>query len=244
VTSPDQPASAAGSPAPPEESPPPPVFSTPVAHARPPAPNLAPLLIAVLVLAVAAGAAAFLLFRPRLAFTNHLAAPVRVTVANSTPRVVAPGATARIPLSFGQTLVAEWELVRPLSADSTPMGEPVRGSAVARNPRGVIRASAETQSGTTSYFAPLLTNATAQPLRVMVNAGLMGALDCGCAVRAGATRAFIGYYRLFQNSSVQVKGPTGMAIFRDLGARVTTIDGTVGLRFEEKDLTGAPAPVR
>ena len=73
----------------------------------------------------------------------------------------------------------------------------------------------------------------------MVNAGLRGAVDCGCAVRAGARRVFIGYYRLFRNSTVRAYVPgVGTATFRDLGRQVTAPDGTVGLRFEDKDLRG------
>jgi hypothetical protein len=71
----------------------------------------------------------------------------------------------------------------------------------------------------------------------MVNAGLRGAVDCGCAVRPGARRVFIGYYRLFRNSTVVVRAPgAGSAAFRELGPRVTAPDATVGLRFEDKDL--------
>jgi hypothetical protein len=70
-----------------------------------------------------------------------------------------------------------------------------------------------------------------------VNAGLQGALDCGCAVRSGADRVFIGYYRLYQNTTVQGRSASGAeAVFRDLGPQVTRRDGTVGLRFEQKDL--------
>ena len=87
------------------------------------------------------------------------------------------------------------------------------------------------------YFAPLITNSTKDLLRVTVNAGLQGALDCGCAVRPGATRVFIGYYRLYENSTVRARAPSAAeATFRDLGRQVTRRDGTVGLRFEEKDL--------
>jgi hypothetical protein len=71
---------------------------------------------------------------------------------------------------------------------------------------------------------------------VTVNAGLVSALDCGCAVRPGAKRAFIGYYRLYQNSTVQARGPAGAATFRDLGLQVSDPEGAVGLRFEDKDL--------
>lgn len=205
-----------------------------------------PLLLVLVLLLVGAGGAAFLLFKPRLAFTNRLAAPVRVALSGATPVTVPAGATAQLSGSFGRTLVAEWELIRPMSADSAPMGEPIRGSTVVPSPRGTVRAAADPRSGAARYFAPLITNATSQPLRVFVNAGLQGAMDCGCAVRAGADRVFVGYYRLYLNSTVQVRASSGgIAAFTDLGPQVTSDDGTVGLRFEDDNLRGgkpAPAP--
>jgi hypothetical protein len=135
----------------------------------------------------------------------------------------------------GGTSVAEWELVRPLSADDRPMGEEIRGAVVLRGRS--LADSAWVRQGDADYFAPLITNASQDLLRVTVNAGLQGALDCGCAVRPGATRVFIGYYRLYENSTVRARAPSGAeATFLELGPRVTRRDGTVGLRFEEKDL--------
>jgi len=241
VTTPEQPGPAEPAPVEPPLAPPP-----AAAAMQASAPNLKPLLLIFVLLVVAAGAAGFLLLRPRLAFTNTLAAPVNVAVAGGTPVSVPAGATVKLPLPFGKTVVAEWELVRPISADSAPMGEVVRGSAVLRGARGLTRASATTRPGEAAYFAPLVTNATSEPLRVMVNAGLEGAMDCGCAVRSGGERVFIGYYRLYENSTVQVRGSSGgLAAFRDLGSRVKSPDGIVGLRFEDKDLRRpgpAPAP--
>jgi hypothetical protein len=47
---------------------------------------------------------------------------------------------------------------------------------------------------------------------------------------------FIGYYRLYRNSTVQARDPAGRsATFREVGSSVTTPDGIVGLRFESKD---------
>ena len=197
-------------------------------------------LLAVLLLVVAAAAAAlWFLGRPRLRFTNRLAAPVRLAVGEAT-RTVAPGETAVLAVPRGTTLVAEWSLVRPLSADGQPMGEPVEGSLVLRGPRGTVSDSADTVDGATNWFAPLITNGTAGPLRVTVNAGLAGALDCGCAVRAGGKRVFIGYYRLYGNSTVEARGSAGVATFPQLGAQVTSRNGTVGLRFSEGDLRPRP----
>jgi hypothetical protein len=198
-------------------------------------------LVLLLALLVAAGAGIMLLLRPHVEVTNALAAPVKLVVGDAAPRAVAPGGTVRMAVPRGRTTVAQWQLERPLSADSTPMGQEVRGSSVLRSPSGTVRLRAVSRRGDNAYFAPLITNASTRPLRIAVNAGLQGAVDCGCAVRPGARRVFIGYYRLFQNSTVQarVTGPgqaRGSAMFRDLGAQVTAPDGTVGLRFEDKDL--------
>jgi hypothetical protein len=202
-----------------------------------PGPRLAPLLALLLLLVLAVGGGVVLLLRPKLEFTNRLGAPVRLSAGTAGTRTVAPGETVRLGIPRGRTLVAEWELVRPLSADGDAMGAAVRGAAVLQEPHGVVRAAATSQAGDGDYFAPLITNATSQPLRVMVNAGLRGAVDCGCAVRAGARRVFIGYYRLFRNSTVRVTGAGGVtAAFLDLGPQVTAVDGTVGLRFQDRDL--------
>jgi hypothetical protein len=192
-------------------------------------------LVLGLLLALAATGAAFLLLgRSRLRFTNRLSAPVRLAVAGQVDTV--PGGATVELAAPGGTSVAEWELIRPLSADDRPMGEEIRGAIVLRG-RGTVADSAWVRQGDADYFAPLITNASEYLLRVTVNAGLQGALDCGCAVRPGATRVFIGYYRLYENSTVRARTPAGAeATFRDLGPQVTRRDGTVGLRFEEKDL--------
>ena len=211
-------------------------------QASPPPPGPAiPIAALILVLLLLAGAAAgvYLLLRPHLLFTNTLAGPVSLVVGDGGPRVVAPGTSVRLAVARGRTLVAQWELVRPISANETPMGEVVRGSAVLREPSGTVRASAGSRTADGAYFAPLVTNAGTQGIRILVNAGLQGAVDCGCAVRPGGRRVFIGYYRLFQNSTVRAYVPgVGTATFRDLGPQVTAPDGTVGLRFEDKDLQG------
>jgi hypothetical protein len=194
-------------------------------------------LLVVIVLAAGAAAGVLLLLRPHLVFTNRLLAPVRLTVADAPARTVAPSATVRVGLARGATLVATWELVRPLSANDRPMGEELRGSIVLRGPRGTMRAEATSRPAGTAYFAPLITNASSRTLRVAVNAGLQSAVDCGCAVRPGGRRVFIGYYRLFQNSTVRAYDANGSASFHDLGSEVRA-NGSVGLRFEDKDLRG------
>jgi hypothetical protein len=195
-----------------------------------------PLTMLVVLLAVVAGGG-LLLLRPHLVVTNTLAAPIRLVVGDQPGRTLAPGQTVRVGVARGTTLVAQWELVRPLSADGQPMGDEVRGSTVLREPSGTATLRATARTGDGAYFAPLITNASRQPLRLVVNAGLVGARDCGCAVRPGARRVLIGYYRLFRNSTVEARaGAAARARFQDLGPQVTAGDGTVGLRFEDRDL--------
>jgi hypothetical protein len=193
-----------------------------------------------LLLALAATVAVYLFIgRTRLRFTNRLAAPVRLAIGERVD-TLARGLTVELDVPRSGTSVAEWELVRPLSADDRPMGEEIHGAVVLRG-RGTLTDSAWVRQGDADYFAPLITNASKDLLRVTVNAGLQGALDCGCAVRSGATRVFIGYYRLYENSTVRARAPSGAeATFLDLGPQVTRRDGTVGLRFEEKDLRLRP----
>jgi hypothetical protein len=198
-------------------------------------------LVVVLLLALAAGWY-FLVLRPTLRFTNRLIAPVRLVVGDAAARTVAAGETVTLRAPRGRTLVAEWEMVRPLSADSQPMGEIVKGAVVLRDARGTVVGAATPRTPEADYFAPLVTNGGSEAIRVLVNAGLAGAVDCRCAVRPGATRAFVGYYRLYQNSTVRARGVTSRreATFRDLGAQVTRPDGAVGVRFEDRDLRPAP----
>jgi hypothetical protein len=193
-------------------------------------------LVLAVLLALAATTAVYLLVgRTRLRFTNRLAAPVRLAIGERVD-TVPRGVTVEVDVPRAGTSVAQWELIRPLSADDRPMGEEIRGATVLRG-GGALADSAWVRQGEADYFAPLITNASKDLLRVTVNVGLQGALDCGCAVRPGATRVFVGYYRLYQNSTVSARAPSGAeATFRDLGPQVTRPDGTVGLRFEEKDL--------
>lgn len=200
------------------------------------------LVLALLLALALTGAAYLLLGRRHLRFANRLAGPVSVAVAGRVD-TVPPLTTVELPVPGGGTTVAEWELIRPLSADDRPMGEEIRGAVVLRG-RGTVADSAWVRQGDAHYFAPLISNASGSLLRITVNAGLQGALDCGCAVRPGATRVFIGFYRLYQNSTVRARAPSGAeATFRDLGPQVTRRDGTVGLRFEEKDFAGVQGKV-
>ena len=195
--------------------------------------RLLPIVVAAALIAGLAAAAA-VLARPTLTVSNGLLAPVHLVV-NDSAQVVPPGATVRVKVGRG-LLVAQWELERPLSADRQPMGEVVRGSWVVLAPRGTVSRAAGPRTDAGDYFAPLVTNETTGLLRNTVNAGLDGARDCGCAVRPGARRVFLGYYRLYRNTTVRATDAEGRtATFRDLGPEAQARGWSVGLRFAEGD---------
>jgi hypothetical protein len=199
-------------------------------------PRLGPAILVVLLLVGAALTGWYYLTRRSLVLANRLVAPIWVTVGRAAPVNLPAGQTVRLPIAGGGAQVVQWNLARPLSADEQPMGEELRGSLVIREPRGTIHHSVSARGTDSDYFAPLITNSSADLARVVVNAGLEGAVDCRCAVRPGARRVFIGYYRLYRNSTVRATDPAGRnATFRDLGPNVTTPDGGLGLRFESKD---------
>jgi hypothetical protein len=191
-------------------------------------------IVIVAVLIAGLVATATVLARPALTFSNGLLAPVRLVV-NDVAQTVPPGTTVRVRVGRG-LLVGQWELERPLSADRRPMGEVVRGSWVVSAPRGSVVRAAGPRTDTGDYFAPLVTNGTNGLLRITVNAGLDGARDCGCAVRPGARQVFLGYYRLYRNTTVRATDAQGRnATFRDLGPEAQARGWSVGLRFGAGD---------
>jgi hypothetical protein len=192
----------------------------------------------VLLLVLAIGVAVYLVMRSGgtvLVVRNTLVEPVKV-IAGGAEIQIAEGDTAQINLKRGERLFAQWYLVQPIGPGGAPMGELMQGTLQEEEPRGRIELEITSRTGTGDYFAPLLTNTTDRSLRIIVNAGLQGAIDCDCGVPAGATRTRIGYYRLFQNSTVRaVDGQGRSATFQDLGPQVKDAGGAVGLRFNPGD---------
>jgi len=177
----------------------------------------------------------FLSLNPVLVVENHLVEPIRIVVQNRTLEV-APGARTETPVKRGGPLVVQWYLVRPMGPDNVPLGVEVQGSITEQSPKGEMPHTIDAGAAESPVFAPLVTNSTAEPLGVVVNAGLVNAMPCNCRVNPGAVRARIGYYPLFKNSTVQASSPVGtVATFRDLGPSVDRDAGTVGLKFEPKD---------
>ena len=186
-------------------------------------------LVAVIaVVALGIGAGALYLKQPRLEFENPLADSVTVQAGSVTWRL-GPEDKIKIPTPG----IVVWRIIRPRAGDrelGLHLGQQVRME------RGTIRAS--TRPGSQAYFQPLITNETGRPITIVINAGLAGAVSCNCTVPAGAVRMGIGYYQLFQNSTVRAEDPgTGAtATFSDLGPKVDRTRGTIGLKFRTEDL--------
>jgi hypothetical protein len=184
------------------------------------------LAIALPVVALVAGAMFFR--QPTLAFQNRLTDMVAVQVGGEERRIL-PGGSFTLKLDRARRLDLSWQLISRLGVS---LGDTI---AIAR-PRGTVRIAATARPTHGSYFAPLITNETGRPLAITVNAGLAGAMRCGCIVPPGAVRMAIGYYPLFENSTVRAEADGRGATFKDLGPQVDATRGIVGLLFKEADL--------
>jgi hypothetical protein len=173
--------------------------------------------------------------RPVLVVENQLLEPIRVVVGAST-REVPAGGRLRAKLRRPQPPVAHWYVVRPSGPAGNALGVDVQGAIPLDSTAGGTTFVVTADRGDRPVFAPLVTNTSGAPLSITVNAGLAGALDCGCSIAPGAVRARLGYYPLFKNSTVQAQLPTGeRATFTDLGTQVDRRNGAVGLRFSARD---------
>jgi hypothetical protein len=179
---------------------------------------------------LALGAGALFFRQPTLVFENRLTDMVAVQVGGEERRIL-PGGSFSLKLDRARRLDLSWQLVSRLGVS---LGDTIR---VAR-PRGTVRVVASARPTHGAYFAPLITNETGRPLAITVNAGLAGSMRCGCTVPPGAVRMAIGYYPLFENSTVRAETDGGgrAATFTDLGPKVDLTRGIVGLLFREEDL--------
>ncbi|HEU4799039.1 MAG TPA: hypothetical protein VFS94_00280 [Gemmatimonadales bacterium] len=174
--------------------------------------------------------------RPVLVVRNELAFPVRVALLGHDTLLPAGSVLERV-VSREQPVAVRWEMEPPRTAGRLPVGAAIAGATTVGGSDGRLPVIITPSVNGAPLFAPLITNATGVPLRVRVNAGLQGSQDCPCEVPVGANRMPIGYYPLYQNSSVEVRDSLGRrATFSDLGPAVTERSGTVGLRFNAGDL--------
>jgi serine/threonine-protein kinase len=130
---------------------------------------------------------------------NALDEPVEL-MRNGTPiDTLAAGATVRLAWR-GERPQLGWRLLRP---GNPPIGEPMDGL-LTESPRvrGRPLARVTAVAAGQRYFAPLITNTTPSAITVEVNAGTAVAVRCNCLVAPGAVRTHVGYYRLYENSTV------------------------------------------
>ena len=162
-------------------------------------------------------------------------APIAIAVVIFGASIIAQQQAAPAPTGPIPAGLPEWAYTPPPAGG--PQGEGVQGTVTRRGITARETFIATAEGASTPVFAPLITNATGVPLKVTVNPGTGAAKECGCTIPDGASRLGIGYYRLFQNSTVRVTAPDGRtATFPGFAASVNAGDGTVGLRFEAKDL--------
>src|SRR5881396_462254 len=167
---------------------------------RPGGPTAKPRRVGWVVLAIALpglalGAGALFFRQPTLVFENRLTDMVAVQVAGEERRIL-PGGSFSLKLERGHRLDLSWQLVSRLGVS---LGDTI---ALAQ-PRGTVRLAATARPTHGAYFAPVITNETGEPLSITVNAGLAGTQRCGCTIPPGAVRMAIGYYPLFDNSTVR-----------------------------------------
>jgi hypothetical protein len=196
-------------------------------------------LIAVVVLVLlAAGAGAYwFLSRPVLVVQNRLVEPVQLVVPGEARQTLDPGKDLTIPVTDAMRGGSiSWVLIRPTTPQGVAMGLEASGTIPVGTGRGKSNAVIDGRSIEPPAFAPLVSNAGTSAVGITINAGLAGAMSCNCVIPPGSNRVRIGYYPLYQNSTVRAEDPRRrQAAFGDLGPDVDQTNGTVGLRFEDKD---------
>jgi hypothetical protein len=162
---------------------------------------------------------------------NDLIEPIELLRDGVPADTVAPAASARLRLGVAEL---RWRLLRP---GNPPIGEALEGPlAPLQRVRGrrltTVTAGADGQA----YFAPLVTNTSSSDITLEVNPGSAAAVRCDCLVPKGAARTHIGYYRLYQNSSVAAYNSAhpyfGPHVDRQgFATRVAPLSGAVVLTF-------------
>ncbi|HEV2671410.1 MAG TPA: hypothetical protein VGU74_09970, partial [Gemmatimonadales bacterium] len=177
---------------------------------------------------LALGAGAWFFRQPTLVFENALNDMVTVQVAGEERRIL-PGGSFTLKLDRARRLDVSWQLVPRLGVS---LGDTIS----LPRPRGTVHLAATASPKHGAYFAPLITNETGQSLSIIVNSGLAGSTRCGCTIPPGAVRMMIGYYPLYQNSTVRAEANGRSATFENLGPQANATNGVVGLLFRSGDL--------
>jgi Viral BACON domain len=136
--------------------------------------------------------------------TNYLILPVFVYV-NSVYAKSVPANTTLIDTvsSSLSNMTVSWALDRDL-VGGVYQGEPMEGTfAAVQSPTGNHSYSITNVVGSTTYFAPVITNTTSSAITIGINWGLVGQVECGGVIPASDGLAYnVGYYILYTNSDV------------------------------------------
>ena len=196
---------------------------------------------AMIVLGLIAAVAAWASRKPAsVVFRNRLIEPVSVTVGGS-EHLVSPGDSLEVSLARGTALDARWHSLRPHSTIGRELGLALQGAIREREPRGVLRRGIDLLSLGRPYVAPVVTNATDGPLSVTLRDARGVAVDCDCAVPAGAT-ASIGYRDPALIAALEFTDRAGRtARIVGLAARADRATGAATIRLAPSDFA-APRP--
>jgi hypothetical protein len=207
------------------------------AAAAPARPRRGGLLPAALVVLALAAAGWWLFGRPAsVSLTNRFDLPLTVTLPDGATVSVPPGENQTIRLPGPGFVRLAWAVAARSAPDGSPMGEAPAGELQLTARRGTVDEAIGLGQARVPMFEPLITNEGTVPLHLVVNAGLGTARPCHCQVVPGAVRVPIGFYPLYQNTTVEATDPSGRhAAFRDLGPQVDRRLWKIGLRFTAQD---------
>jgi hypothetical protein len=132
-------------------------------------------------------------------------------------------------------LDAHWRALRPRSTAGRELGLTLEGAVRDSAPRGVIRRDINVATLGRPIVAPVVTNLTAAPLRVVFRDARGVAVDCDCMVPPGVSSS-IGYRDASLISAVEFTDDAGRtARIVGLAARADRATGAVPIRLTPAD---------
>jgi predicted Ser/Thr protein kinase len=165
---------------------------------------------------------------------NRLIEPVTVSYGGG-EHLLSPGDSVRMPLPHGAVLDAHWRALRPRSTAGRELGLTLEGAVRDSAPRGVIRRDINVATLGRPIVAPVVTNLTAVPLRVVFRDARGVAVDCDCMVPPGVSSS-IGYRDASLISAVEFTDDAGRtARIVGLAARADRATGAVPIRLTPAD---------
>jgi hypothetical protein len=142
---------------------------------------------------------------------NRLVEPIAVRAPDGVEVVMRPGEERAVP-GPGKGKTLRWALVRPVSDSGVPMGVALAGE-LGDGPR--VSAS---WFGDQLSMAPVIINASAQPISIVVNPEGGQPWSCHCLIPPGSGPTRIGYYPLLFNSTLLASDTAG----RRASVRITS----------------------